>query len=83
MIYLLFCNYISLRHKWVRSWEKILKDPETFAERNMTGPDQTILARFIYLIHLRIIEFRNNGFRLDQQFLFIFNVYILESLSQK
>jgi len=85
MFYLLLCNYISLRHKWVRSWEKILKDPETFAERNMTGPDQTILARFCILfifVSLKVLDLEiiSSG---KLQFLFIFNCHILESLSSK
>jgi len=41
-------NQDNFRNKWRRSWDKMLIDPIMYAPRNSTGPDQTILARYIW-----------------------------------
>ena len=38
----------NIRHKWVRSWEKIFKDKINYAGRSEKGPDQTILQRYVW-----------------------------------
>ena len=38
----------NIRHKWVRSWQKILADPLSRASRDSKGPDQELLQKWVW-----------------------------------
>ena len=38
----------NIRHKWVKSWQKILADPLSRASRDTKGPDQKVLAKWVW-----------------------------------
>ena len=38
----------DFRYNWTRSWEKMLNDKLTFADRGDKGPDQTILSKHVW-----------------------------------
>ena len=38
----------EVRGNWVRSWQDILKDPLSRAGREKKGPDQAVLARWVW-----------------------------------
>ena len=38
----------AVREKWSRSWRNILKDPASRAGRERKGPDQNLLARWVW-----------------------------------
>ena len=37
-----------MREKWTKSWQNILKDPMSRAGRKSYGPDQIVLARWVW-----------------------------------
>ena len=37
-----------MREKWIKSWQNILKDPMSRASRKSYGPDQIVLARWVW-----------------------------------
>jgi hypothetical protein len=38
----------NIRHKWARSWERMLADPQCWAGRQAKGPDQELLTRHVW-----------------------------------
>ena len=38
----------NIRHKWLRAWQKILKDPLSRASRESKGPDQELLTKWVW-----------------------------------
>lgn len=38
----------NIRHKWVRSWQKMLLDPLSRASRESKGPDQELLSKWVW-----------------------------------
>ena len=38
----------NARGRWRKTWYKMLKDPKTWAPRSVKGPDQEILARYVW-----------------------------------
>ena len=38
----------NARGKWRKSWDKMLQDAETFSARELRGPDQMILRKYVW-----------------------------------
>lgn len=38
----------NARNRWKKSWQKIFKDPEAFAQRGRIGADQNLLKKYVW-----------------------------------
>ena len=38
----------NARWHWVKSWSDIMRDPITFSPRSVKGPDQVVLAKYVW-----------------------------------
>ena len=54
------------RARWLKSWKKILRDPQTYASRDRKGPDQMILRKYVWNTWGRKSSLQHDSYLCDQ-----------------
>lgn len=57
---------VNARGRWKKSWNKILQDPLTFADRSKKGPDQEILRKHVWLTWGKKSSFQHDSYTCDK-----------------
>ena len=56
----------NARARWKKSWDKMLADPQAFADRGRKGPDQMILRKYVWNTWGRSSSFQHDSYLCEQ-----------------